>query len=67
VDTQGPLAVVWVGLGLACFYTALIWVNLLLGHLLTPLFIIPVTWILERFGIGRPRPDPAASAATTAR
>ena len=55
MDTQGPLAVLWVSLGLCAFYIALTWVNLLLGQLLTPLFIIPVTWLLEKFGIGRPR------------
>jgi hypothetical protein len=36
-----------VGLGLGAFYLALIWVNLLLGHFLTPLFLIPLTWILD--------------------
>ncbi len=56
MDTQGPLGVLWVGIGLCAFYIALTWVNLLLGQLLTPLFIIPVTWLLEKFGIG---PSPA--------
>jgi len=37
------------GLGLGAFYTALIWVNLLLGHFLTPLFLIPLTWIQDAF------------------
>jgi hypothetical protein len=37
----------WAGLGLGAFYTALIWVNLLLGHMLTPLFILPVTWLQD--------------------
>ena len=67
MDTQGPLAVVWTGLGLACFYTALIWVNLLLGQLLTPLFIIPGTWLLDRLGIGQPRPDATTSPAANPR
>jgi hypothetical protein len=57
VDTQGPLAVLWVVLGLCAFYIALTWVNLLLGTILTPLFIIPGTWLLEKFGIGRPRAE----------
>jgi hypothetical protein len=37
-----------VGLGLGCFYIALIWINSLLGVFLTPLFLIPVTWFLGR-------------------
>ena len=44
METQGPLAVIWVALGLIGFYIALIWINSLLGLFLTPLFIIPATW-----------------------
>jgi hypothetical protein len=47
LETHGPLGTLWVGLGLGAFYTALIWVNLLLGHMLTPLFILPVTWLQD--------------------
>lgn len=47
VETHGPLGTLWVGLGLGAFYTALIWVNILLGHMLTPLFILPLTWIQD--------------------
>jgi len=32
---------------LGAFYLALTWVNLLLGHMLTPLFLIPVTWLMD--------------------
>ena len=35
------------GLGLGAFYTALIWVNTLLGLFLTPLFIMPLTWLQD--------------------
>jgi hypothetical protein len=55
LETQGPLATLWVGLGLGAFYIALIWVNTLLGVFLTPLFIIPITWLLEKVGIGTAR------------
>lgn len=48
MHTSGPLGVIWVGLGLGCFYIALIWLNSLLGMFLTPLFIIPTTWLLDR-------------------
>jgi hypothetical protein len=59
VNTEGPLALLWVGLGLGAFYVALIWINTLLPMFLTPLFIIPLTWVLERLGIGAP---PAAAS-----
>ena len=47
METYGPLGTLWVGLGLCAFYIALIWLNTLLGVFLTPLFIIPGTWLLE--------------------
>jgi hypothetical protein len=50
VNTEGPLALLWVGLGLGAFYVALIWINTLLPMFLTPLFLIPLTWVLDRFG-----------------
>ena len=43
----GPLGVLIIGLGLGAFYTALIWINMLLGILLTPLFLIPLTWVQD--------------------
>jgi hypothetical protein len=55
VETHGPLGTLWVGLGLGCFYIALIWLNTLLGFFLTPLFIIPATWLQDRLGDRRPR------------
>lgn len=47
MESQGPLAILWVGLGLCCFYIALVWLNTLLGFFLTPLFIIPATWLMD--------------------
>ena len=49
METNGPLGTLWVGLGLGAFYLALLWVNLLLGHFLTPLFLIPLTWLQDWF------------------
>jgi hypothetical protein len=49
LETHGPLGTIWVGLGLIAFYIALTWVNLLLGHFLTPLFLIPGTWVMDAF------------------
>lgn len=52
LETHGPLGTLWVGLGLGCFYIALVWLNTLLGFFLTPLFVIPATWLQDRL---RPR------------
>jgi hypothetical protein len=48
VETHGPLGTLWVSFGLIAFYIALIWINTLLGIFLTPLFIIPGTWLMDR-------------------
>ena len=47
MESHGPLGTLWVGVGLGCFYIALIWLNTLLGFVLTPLFIIPTTWLMD--------------------
>lgn len=55
MESSNPLGTLWAGIALACFYAALLWVNTLLGIFLTPLFIIPGTWILDKLAIGRRR------------
>jgi hypothetical protein len=47
------LGTLWVGIGLGLFYIALIWLNTLLGFFLTPLFIIPGTWLMDKMGAKR--------------
>ena len=47
MQSSGPLGILWVGIGLCCFYVALVWLNSLLGFFLTPLFIIPTTWLMD--------------------
>ena len=47
METHGPLGTLWVGLGLSAYFLALTWMNILLGHMLTPLFIIPLTWLQD--------------------
>ena len=47
METHGPLGTLWVSLGLIAFYIALTWLNALLGLFLTPLFIVPGTWLLD--------------------
>ncbi len=48
METHGPLGTLWVGIGLICFYIALIWLNALLGLFLTPLFVMPATWLKDK-------------------
>ena len=43
----GPLGTLIAGLAMGAFYIALIWINSLLGMFLTPLFLIPLTWIQD--------------------
>lgn len=43
----GPLGTLIAGVGMAAFYMALTWINVLLGMFLTPLFIVPLTWIQD--------------------
>jgi hypothetical protein len=47
LETHGPLGTLWVSMGLISFYIALIWINSLLGLFLTPLFMIPQTWLFD--------------------
>lgn len=47
METHGPLGTLLVSFGLIGFYLALIWLNSLLGMFLTPLFIVPGTWLLD--------------------
>ncbi len=51
METHGPLGTLWVSAGLIAFYLALIWLNTLLGIFLTPLFIIPGTWLMDKLGM----------------
>ena len=43
----GPFGTLWAGLGLGGYYIGLIWINTLLGVVLTPFFIIPLTWLQD--------------------
>lgn len=47
VEAHGPLGTLWVSLGLIGFYIGLIWINSLLGMFLTPLMVIPQTWLMD--------------------
>ncbi len=64
METHGPLGTLWVGLGLGGFYIGLIWLNSLLGTFLTPLFLLPVTWL---FGGKRRETTPAETPPAASR
>jgi hypothetical protein len=54
MNDNGVLGTLWVSLALGGFYAALIWINSLLGLFLTPLFMLPITWVQDR---GKRRSD----------
>jgi hypothetical protein len=43
----GPLGTLVAGLGMGGYYIGLVWINVLLGVVLTPFFIIPLTWVQD--------------------
>jgi hypothetical protein len=55
VETHGPLGTIWVSLGLGAFYIALIWINSLLGLVITPLFVLLGTRLFDK------KPGPPAT------
>ena len=61
METHGPLGTLWVSLGLIGFYLALIWLNSLLGLFLTPLFLIPQTWLMDYLKNRKARRENAGS------
>jgi hypothetical protein len=61
METHGPLGTLWVSLGLIGFYLALIWLNSLLGLFLTPLFLIPQTWLMDYLKNRKARRENGAS------
>jgi hypothetical protein len=59
VESHSVLGTLWAAFGMTAYYMALVWINTLLGMFLTPLFLIPLTWLQDRMaGRGR-RPEPA--------
>ena len=53
MEEHGTLGTVWASLGMTAYYMALIWINILLGLFLSPLFVIPATWLQDRFRRGK--------------
>lgn len=48
MESHNVFGTLWAGLGMSAYYVALLWINLLLACFLTPLFIIPGTWLLDK-------------------
>lgn len=43
----GPLGTLIAGLGMGGYYIGLVWINMLLGLMLTPFFIMPLAWVQD--------------------
>ena len=52
----------WAALAMTGYYLALVWINTLLGLFLTPLFLIPMTWLQDRLAGTRRAPATPARA-----
>ena len=50
----------WAAFGMTAYYLALVWINMLLGMFLTPLFLIPLTWLQDKVAGRRRQPAPAS-------
>ncbi len=50
MENAGAFGTIWASLGMSAYFMALTWINILLGLFLTPLFIIPITWIKSKQG-----------------
>jgi hypothetical protein len=53
VEFHGTLGTIWASLGMTAYYMAITWINILLGLFLTPLFLIPLTWLTSKQGGAR--------------
>ncbi|MBL0171875.1 MAG: hypothetical protein IPP90_14365 [Gemmatimonadaceae bacterium] len=49
MEHHGVFGTIWAALGMTAYYMAITWINILLGLLLTPLFMIPLTWVQDAF------------------
>ena len=47
MESHSVFGTLWAGLGMGAYYMALIWINMLLVVFLTPLILLPGTWLLD--------------------
>jgi hypothetical protein len=59
VESHNVFGTLWAAFGMTAYYMALVWINTLLGMFLSPLFLIPMTWLQDRVAAGRRRSEPA--------
>ena len=62
METNGILGTLWMGIGLGAYFLALTWINVLLGSFLSPLFIVPMTWLQDKI-VAKPALQPKAGNA----
>jgi hypothetical protein len=62
MESHNVLGTLWAAFGMTAYYMALVWINTLLGIFLTPLFLIPLTWLQDKMMLDR-----RASAAPASR
>ncbi len=67
METNSLFGTLWAALGMTAYYLALVWINTLLGLFLTPLFLIPMTWLQDRVMSGRRQPAVAGASTQSAR
>lgn len=48
MESHGTFGSIWASLGMTAYWMGLIWINILLGTFLSPLFMIPLTWIQDK-------------------
>lgn len=53
LESSNVLGTLWAAFGMTAYYMALVWINTLLGLFLTPLFLIPMTWLQDRVAARR--------------
>ena len=53
LESSSVLGTLWAAFGMTAYYMALVWINTLLGLFLTPLFLIPMTWLQDRVAARR--------------
>lgn len=47
METHSVLGTLWAGLGMGAYFMAVIWINALLALFLTPLVLIPSSYLLD--------------------
>jgi hypothetical protein len=65
MESSNVLGTLWAAFGMTAYYMALVWINTLLGIFLTPLFLIPLTWLQDKMMLGRRGASPSPAPRPT--